>query len=282
MSRIVGVMSSPPLGVVMTVRGAIIDLDGTVYRGNDLCAGAAQGVRSIREAGLDLLFFSNNPLKDGEDYVERLTDFGLDVSPGEACSSGVVTTEYLVENHRDDQVFCIGAEGLREQFRAAGLDVTTTPTETEVLVASWTSEFGFGDMRDALAAVDDDTPFLGTDPDRTFPMEGGTAVPGSGAIIGSVAAVVGRDPDAVLGKPSETALQAALDRLSVGPEECLVVGDRLDTDLRMGDGAGMTTVLVLSGVADRDDIERSDIEPDYVIDSLGAIDSVLAAIDASD
>ncbi|WP_436900671.1 HAD-IIA family hydrolase [Halovenus halobia] len=266
----------------MTVRGAIIDLDGTVYRGKDLCAGAAQGITSIREAGLDLLFFSNNPLKNGDDYVERLTEFGLDVYPGEACSSGVVTTEYLVENHPDDQVFCIGAEGLREQFRAAGLDVTTTPTETEVLVASWTSEFNFGDMRDALAAVDDDTPFLGTDPDRTFPMEDGMAVPGSGAIIGSVAAVVGRDPDAILGKPSETALQAALDRLGVDPEECLVVGDRLDTDLRMGDGAGMTTVLVLSGVADRNDIERSDIEPDYVIDSLGEIDSVLAAIDASD
>lgn len=266
----------------MTVRGAIIDLDGTVYRGDELCAGAANGIEAFRTAGLDILFFSNNPLKDGEDYVRRLTDFGLDVHPGEACSSGVVTTEYLVENHPEDRVFCIGAEGLREQFRAAGLDVTTTPTETDVLVASWTSEFDFGDMRDALAAVDDDTPFLGTDPDRTFPMEDGVAVPGSGAIIGSVAAVVGREPDAVLGKPSDTALQAAVDRLGVDPEECLVVGDRLDTDLRMGDGAGMTTVLVLSGVADRADIERSDIDPDYVIDTLGEIDSVLAALDAAD
>ncbi len=275
-------MLIPPVAFAMTVRGAIIDLDGTVYRGNELCAGAAQGVNSIRNAGLNLLFFSNNPLKDGEDYIERLTDFGLDVHPGEACSSGVVTTEYLVEHHPDDRVFCIGAEGLREQFRAADLDLTTTPTETEVLVASWTGEFDFGDMRDALAAVEEDTAFLGTDPDRTFPMENGTAVPGSGAIIGSVAAVVGRDPDAILGKPSETALQAALDRLGVDPEECLVVGDRLDTDLRMGDRAGMTTVLVLSGVADRDDIARSDIEPDYVIDSLGDIGSVLAAIDADD
>lgn len=265
----------------MTVRGVIIDLDGTVYRGNELCAGAGAGIDALRAAGLDLLFFSNNPLKDGDAYVERLTEFGLDVYPGEACSSGVVTTEYLRDHHDADRVFCIGAEGLREQFRAAGVDVTDDPADTDVLVASWTSEFDFGDMRDALAAVDDDTRFLGTDPDRTFPMEDGTSVPGSGAIIGSVAAVVGRDPDAILGKPSETALRAALDRLGVAPDACLVVGDRLDTDLRLGDRAGMTTVLVLSGVADRADIAESDIDPDYVIDSLGDIDSVLSALDTA-
>lgn len=265
----------------MTVRGAIIDLDGTVYRGGELCSGTTAGIRSLRAAGLDLLFFSNNPLKDGDDYIERLTDLGLDVSSGEACSSGVVTTEYLVENHADEQIFCIGADGLREQFRAADLDVTDDPEATDVLVASWTSEFDFADMRDALAAVDDDTTFLGTDPDRTFPMEGGTEVPGSGAIIGSVAAVVGTDPDAILGKPSEAALDAALDRLGATPSECLVVGDRLDTDLRMGDRAGMTTVLVLTGVSDRADIADSDIEPDYVIDSLGEIGTVLEEITAA-
>jgi HAD superfamily hydrolase (TIGR01450 family) len=259
----------------MTLRGAIIDLDGTVYRGGTLCDGTPAGIQSLRDAGLDLLFFSNNPLKDGDDYVQRLTELGLDVSPGEACSSGVVTTEYLAENHPDDGVFCIGADGLREQFRAADLDVTDEPDAADVLVASWTSEFDFADMRDALAVFDEETAFLGTDPDRTFPMEGDTVVPGSGAIIGSVAAVVGAQPDAILGKPSEAALEAALDRLDAAAPECLIVGDRLDTDLRMGDRAGMTTVLVLTGVSERADIAESDIEPDYVIDSLGDIETVL-------
>jgi len=259
----------------MTLRGAIIDLDGTVYRGGELCTGTAEGIQSLRNAGLDLLFFSNNPLKDGDDYVERLTELGLDVSPGEACSSGVVTTEYLVENHPDGQVFCIGGDGLREQFREADLAVADEPADADVLVASWTSEFDFGDMRDALEAVDDDTAFLGTDPDRTFPMEGGTVVPGSGAIIGSVAAVIGREPDKILGKPSDVALDAALDRLGVSATECLIIGDRLDTDLRMGARAGMTTALVLSGVSDRAAVAESNIDPDYVIDSLGEIGTVI-------
>jgi HAD superfamily hydrolase (TIGR01450 family) len=259
----------------MSLRGAVIDLDGTVYRGGELLDGATAGVERLREAGMDLLFFSNNPVKGGPAYVDRLSGMGLPVSAGEACSAGVVTTEYLAANHADDRVFCIGADGLRDQFAAADLELTDDPHASDVLVASWTPEFDYGDMRDALAAVDDGTAFLGTDPDRTFPMENDTVVPGSGSIIGSVAAVVGRDPDAILGKPSEHARAAAMERLGVDPAECLIVGDRLDTDLLMGDRAGMTTVLVLSGVSDRGDIPESEVDPDYVIEGLGEIGTVL-------
>lgn len=259
----------------MTVRGAIIDLDGTVYRGGELLDGTQSGIERLREAGLDVLFFSNNPLKDGDAYVKRLSEMGLDVYEGEACSAGVVTTEYLSEHHAGDRIFCIGEEGLRNQFLEAGLTLTDDPATADVLVASWTPAFDYQDMRDALAAVDEETVFLGTDPDRTFPMENDRVVPGSGSIIGSVASVVGREPDAILGKPSEQALAAATDRLGVDPANSLIVGDRLDTDLRMGDRAGMTTVLVLSGVSSRADIETSDVDPDYVIEGLGEIESVL-------
>lgn len=259
----------------MTVRGAIIDLDGTVYRGGDLLDGTAAGIESIRDAGLDILFFSNNPLKDGEAYVDRLQQLGIDVNPGEACSAGVVTTEYLVENHKEAIIFPIGEDGLCEQFLDAGLTVTDDPSEATVLVASWTPAFDFDDMRDALNAAENDIPFYGTDPDRTFPMENDTVVPGSGAIIGSVAAVIGAEPDRILGKPSDAALNAALNRLGTDPEKTLIVGDRLDTDLTMGDRAGMTTVLVLSGVTDESEIADHEVDPDFVIDRLGDIDTVL-------
>lgn len=255
--------------------GAIIDLDGTVYRGGTLLPGAPDGVRSLRNAGLKILFFSNNPIRDGESYASHLTELGIPTDAREACSSGVVTTEYLRENHENDRILLIGAEGLREQIQAAGLELTATPTEADVLVASWTPEFDYADMQDALDAMDDGVAFLGTDPDRTFPAEDGTQVPGSGAIIGAVSATVDRDPDAVLGKPSEAALEFALGRLGVDPESCLVVGDRLDTDLAMGDRAGMTTVLVETGIVDPGDIPSSPVDPDYVIDSLGDIDEVL-------
>lgn len=262
----------------MSYRGAIVDLDGTVYRGGNPLPGAASGVDALRAAGIEPLFFSNNPLRDGEEYVTHLGEMGIDARPGEACSAGVVTTEYLRDHHADESIFLIGAPGLREQFERAELMLTGDPTAADVLVVSWTADFEFEDMRDALAAIGRETTFLGTDPDRTFPGENSTVVPGSGAIIGAVSATVGRDPDAILGKPSQVALDVALDRLGVPPEDSLVVGDRLDTDLALGERAGMTTVLVLSGVADRADIADSAVDPDYVIEGLGDIDRVLESI----
>jgi HAD superfamily hydrolase (TIGR01450 family) len=264
----------------MELNGAVVDLDGTVYRGGVLLGGARDAVDRLRDSGLSLLFFSNNPTKDGAAYVDHLSELGVDARPGEAASAGDVTTSYLRANHADDGVLFVGSDGLRDQLEAADLRVTDDPAETDVLLGSWTPSFDYRDMDAALQAVDDETTFLGTDPDRTFPRENGGIEPGSGAIIHSLAATVGREPDAILGKPSEQALTLARERLGVPPSECLVVGDRLSTDLALGDRAGMTTVLVLTGVTDRSDIEASDVDPDYVIDSLGDIDEVLQAFDA--
>jgi len=260
----------------MALNGAVVDLDGTVYRGDSLVDGARAGLERLRSAGLSLLFVSNNPTRSGDDYVERLTSFGLDARAGEALSAGDLTVNYLRENYDGSEVFLVGAPGLRDQMVEAGLSLTEDPEATDVLVGSWTEDFDYGDMDAALQAVDDDTVFLGTDPDRTFPREDGRVEPGSGAVIGALAATVGRDPEEMLGKPSRNAARQVTDRLGVEPEECLVVGDRPSTDLAMGEQAGMTTVLVLSGVTDRGALAESDIDPDYVIDTLGAIDRVLA------
>ena len=258
----------------MTLAGAIVDLDGTVYLGDTLFPGVSDAIDRLRAAGLDILFFSNNPTRGGGAYVDRLQDLGVDVRPGEACSAGDVTTQYLERHHADDAIMLVGSAGLRDQFRQAGLALAADPDETEVLVGSWTREFGYGDMLAALHAVDADTVFLGSDPDRTVPAEG-DEIPGSGAVVGALAATVGRDPDAVLGKPSDAALEFALDRLGASPSECLVVGDRLGTDVALGERAGMTTALALSGVTDADEVAGSDVDPDHVLDSLADIGTVL-------
>ena len=264
----------------MGLNGAVVDLDGTVYRGGTLIEGARNGVESLRAAGLSLLFFSNNPTKDGRTYVDHLSGLGIDARPGEAASAGDVTTSYLRANHGDDGVLFVGADGLRDQLGAADVRLTEDPADTDVLLGSWTPSFGYEDMNAALQAVDDGTTFLGTDPDRTFPGENGSLEPGSGAIIDALAATVGKQPDTILGKPSEQALALATERLDAPPDECLVVGDRLSTDLAMGARAGMTTVLVLTGVCDRTDVSTSDVDPDFVIDRLGDIDDVVRVLDS--
>ncbi|MDS0276877.1 HAD-IIA family hydrolase [Halomicroarcula sp. S1AR25-4] len=262
----------------MTVRGVIVDLDGTVYHGDRLLPGAAAAIDRLRERGLSLCFFSNNPLHDGTEYVERLSELGVDARPGEACSSAVVTREYLDANHAGDGVFVVGAPSLRDRVRTTRAKLVSDPRAADALLASWTDEFHYRDMVDALRALDDETVFLGTDPDPTFPDEDGNPTPGSGAIIRAISGVVERDPDLVLGKPSDVAVEAALERVGCSAEECLVVGDRLDTDVAMGERAGMQTALVRSGVSDDADVERSEVTPDHVVDSLADVDGVLDAI----
>lgn len=259
----------------MSYRGAVVDVDGTVLRGDSLLTGAAAGVDALRSAGLDLLFLSNNPTKTAGGYAGKLRSLGLDVDDDEVMTATTVATDYLERHHRDDRLFVVGETPLRDRLDDAGLERTADPAAADVVVGSIDREFDYGDLTASLQALEDGSAtFVGTDRDRTIPTESGV-VPGSGAIVGAMAAVSGRDPDEMLGKPSSETTTLALDRLGVAPEDCLLVGDRLDTDVAMGNRAGMTTALVLTGVTDRSDLADADVEPDHVVDSLGEIPGVL-------
>jgi HAD superfamily hydrolase (TIGR01450 family) len=260
----------------MSYRGAILDLDGTVYRGDAALPGARDAVSALREAGLSVLFASNNPTKSDGAYVDRLNEMGFSVDASEVLSAGTVTTEYLLEHHAGAAVYLVGSPGLREQFVAAGVHLVDDATAADVFVASWDRDFGYGDLTAGLRALDgSDTAFLGSDPDRTVPTSDDRVVPGSGAIIGAIEAAAGREVDHILGKPSPETIAAATDALGVPAADCLLVGDRLDTDIAMGERAGMTTVLVLSGVTDRATVAASDVRPDHVLDSLADVPALL-------
>ncbi len=258
----------------MEFRGAVLDVDGTVVRGDEPIPGAPDGYQHLRGAGVEPLFVSNNPTKPAAAYVDRLANAGFDVDADRVFTAGTVTTGYLRRHHADDDLLVIGEEGLLEQFAAAGLSVTDEVAAADALVVSIDREFDYDDLCTALWALDRGIPFIGTDPDVVIPAPE-RDVPGSGAVIRAVAGVAERDPDVVLGKPSDPAVELVREHLPYPPERCLVVGDRLDTDVALGNRAGMTTVLVRSGVTDDETLARSEITPDHVLDHLGEIDHVI-------
>ena len=259
----------------MTYRGVVLDVDGTVVRGDDPIPGAAEGLDRLQAAGCRRLFVSNNPTKRPPAYADRLRRAGFDVAAEEIVTAGTVTTTYLADRHADDALVVVGEPALVEQLTDAGLTVVTDGTRADTVVLSIDRSFDYDRLCAAFRACDHrNVTLVGTDPDMVIPAAEGD-VPGSGAIINAVAGVVGRDPDVVLGKPSDPALRIVGDRLGVPPSECLVVGDRLDTDIALGDRAGMTTALVRTGVTDDDDVARSDVTPDYVLDSLAEVDRLL-------
>ncbi|WP_284013695.1 HAD-IIA family hydrolase [Halobaculum litoreum] len=258
------------------IRGVVLDVDGTVVRGRDPLPGAPAALSRLRAWGLSICFCSNNPTKGPPAYVERLAAAGIDAAESEVVTAADSTVAYLREHHADDALYVLGEDGLIEQLEAAGLAVATDHADATAGVVSIDRSFDYDDLATALWALGDGTPYVGTDPDRVIPAPE-AFVPGSGAVINAVSGVLDHEPDAVLGKPSATARDLVLDSLGVPAEECLVVGDRLDTDVALGAEAGMTTALVLTGVADRDDVAASPYDPDYVLADLSELDDVLAA-----
>jgi len=267
------------------VGAVVFDVDGTLLRGREPLPGACEAVAAVRDAGMPVLFVSNNPVDPPVAYARRLRDAGLSATPDEVVTSGVVTADYLAREHPAADTFVVGEAGLVAMLEERNVAAVEDPRRAEVVLASIDRSFDYDRLATALLAFDAGDPvFLGTDPDRTIPGEDGP-LPGSGAIVEAVASVAGRPPDRVLGKPDRATREAVLGRLDVAPGRCLVVGDRVDTDVALGARAGMETALVLSGVTGRADLDRANPDrseegapdhpqetvPDHVLDSVAAV-----------
>lgn len=253
----------------------ILDLDGTVYLGDNLIDGAETTVRTLREAGIEVMFLTNKAIARRQDYAEKLTRLGIPTDTDQVINSGWVTARYIKQQYPEQTAFVIGEDPLVEEFDTVGIP-TRTETSGDLLVASMDREFTYQKLELALETVDEETPFLATNPDRTCPTENG-AIPDAAAMIGAVEGVTGQSVDEVLGKPSASMLEVVLDKLNLGAENCLMVGDRLETDIEMGARTGMDTALVLTGVTDKSAVTDSTVTPDYVLESIGELDTVVEA-----
>lgn len=163
---------------------------------------------------------------------------------------------------------------LRNESCRVGINLTDDSGAADVLVVSLDRNITYDSLTFALRTLDSEILFVATNLDSTRPNEDGE-LPSTGAIIGAIHGMTGHEPDIIPGEPSEETANVALRLLDVLPSDCLLVGDRLDTDIEMGISAGITTVLTLSGVITKSDPDDADVSPDHIIDSLQDIDTVL-------
>ena len=251
----------------------ILDLDGTVYLGDKLIPGAGDTVQLLREEVGEVLFLTNKAIARRSDYSEKLRRLGIDVERSDVVNSGWVTAQYVSERFPSAAAFVVGEAPLLEEFREAGV-TTVTEEPGDIVVASMDRHFDYDTLETALRTLEGGAPFLATNPDRTCPTEKG-AIPDAAGMIGAIEGVTGQTVDEVLGKPSATMVETALGEVGADPKDCLMVGDRIETDIRMGDRAGMTTVLVLTGVTDREMIADVNVDPDHVLDSIADVEALL-------
>lgn len=252
--------------------GYVFDLDGTIYLGADLLPGAARLVRALRDLERKVVFVSNNPTRDPEDYARKLSDLGLPTSPSDVINTVVTTTDWLAANAPDATVFPVSEEPLKRALRERGIRISEDPEEIEIVIASYDREFAYRKLQIAFDAIRGPrrARLIATNPDRFCPLPDGGGEPDAAAITAAIEACTGASCEVHFGKPGPVMLHAIADALELSPEDCVLTGDRLTTDIRAAREASMASALVLTGETDRRALEdvADDERPDYVLDRI--------------
>jgi arabinose operon protein AraL len=254
-------------------QGYILDLDGTVYRGEHAIPGAAAAIAELRRCACRVILVTNHPTQRREAVAAKLNRLGIPASPDEVINASFALAHYLVRHMPDASVFAIGEPPLLEELAAANLHLSDRPDEIDVVVASLDRAFNYDKLAIAFRALRRGARFLATNADASYPVEGGE-LPHSGAIIGALEGCTGRRVEVVVGKPSAWTAEMALEQLGLPASACLVVGDRLETDIAMGRQAGIPTALVLTGVTRVEDLAQGVVVPDFVLHSLADLPGV--------
>jgi HAD superfamily hydrolase (TIGR01450 family) len=248
-------------------RAYIFDLDGTVYLGDTLLPTAAETILALKAASRRTVFLSNNPTHTREEYAAKLRRLGLPVAPDDVINSSVVMVDFLRQRMPGARLAVLGEEPLERELLAAGFSLTDKPREAQAVIASFDRTFTYRKLQLAFDAIRAGARFFATNPDRYCPVPGG-GEPDCAAIIAAVEACTGVHVEAVVGKPSQYMIDAILNALQLPAGECIMTGDRLETDVEMGINAGMDAALVLTGATPAEALAGSPIKPTYVLRKL--------------
>lgn len=269
----------------MTLDGFVFDLDGTVYLGEAALPGAVETIAHLRARAKRVLFVSNKPLQPRQAYADKLTRLGIPAGPDDVITSGYVLGYHLARHFPDLATYVIGEPALLDELRAHGLHIlgefddqdpkeVIQPDGVDAVVVAFDRTLDYRKLNTAYQALVRGARFFATNADKTCPMPGG-GIPDAGATIAALEHLTGRKLELLAGKPSALIMEVALSRLALPPERCLMVGDRLETDMLMGQQAGMKTAAVLSGASTRADVARMERQPDFVLENIGEIPHVL-------
>lgn len=247
--------------------GYIFDLDGTIYLGDILLPGAPELLAALRAEGRKIAFLSNNPTRTREQYVDKLRGFGLEAELSEVVNSSHVMVQWLLEHAPGATLFVCGEPPLVGELVDAGFPMSEEAGKIDFVVASFDRTFVYHKLQVAFDAIRAGARLVATNPDRFCPVPGG-GEPDAAAIIAAIEACTNSRCEVNVGKPSPIMARTVSNMLGLAPERCIMVGDRLMTDIKMGADAGMATALVLTGDSTRADLPTAPAQPTYVIDAL--------------
>ena len=264
-------MNNEPL---LNVKCFLLDMDGTFNLGDQLIDGSLRFIETLNELGRDYLFLTNNSSKHRRQYAEKISRLGLPVSEEKVFTSGEATALYLKQEQPSSPVYVVGTPALEEEFRQHGFQLEQN--NPQCIVLGFDTTLTYQKLWKLCDFVRAGLPYIATHPDLNCPTETGF-MPDIGAVIAFVRASTGREPDLVVGKPNRMIIDAVSRKLGLKIEEMAMVGDRLYTDIALGQTSGVTTCLVWSGETRPEDLANSPFQPTYTFTNLGAVADWLKA-----
>ncbi len=249
----------------------LLDMDGTIYLDHTLFPGTIPFLTAVKERGARYLYLTNNSSKSVNAYVKKLESLGISATADEFLTSTDATILYLKKHYAEEtKMYAFGTASFREQLREAGIRITETPDEdVSVLVMGFDTELAFQKLEDACILLNRGADYIATNPDIVCPTWYGS-VPDCGSISQILKNATGRMPR-FIGKPEPEMILLAIERAGVSPDEAVMIGDRVYTDIASGVNAGIDTILVLSGEGTVEDVERSDKKPTYILEDISEV-----------
>lgn len=251
--------------------GLLVDLDGVVWIGREMVPGSVDALRSLIEAGMEIVFVTNNPGKPAVEYARRLAGAGVEVDSARIVTAGEATAELAAKRSKPgDTAFAIGAPAFHDTVAAAGLTLLEGEAgrEADIVLVSGHRGFDYEELLTATLALQGGAALLATSRDPTLPMPGG-AWPGTGSILAAVETASGATAE-IGGKPEPHLFAMARERIA-GAERVAMVGDRVSSDVEGGRRAGLETILVLSGATSSEQANAATPAPDHVVADLAAL-----------
>jgi 4-nitrophenyl phosphatase len=260
------------------IKVVILDLDGVIYRGHTPLPGASDVTKWLAAHDYQVYYFTNNSTKTRESYVELLAGYGVATDVDHIVTSASLTARYFADNGLlPATVLVVGEEGLPQELRSVGVRVVRRRGKRPIgyVVVGMDRKFTYRKLHEAQQAIRSGAKFIATNRDATYPVEG-NVIPGGGSIVAAVATAAETEP-LVIGKPSPEAGRLICHQAGVRPEEALMVGDRLETDIEMGRRAGLLTCLVLTGISTAEEAQAlpAASRPQWIVDGMEQVPDLL-------
>ncbi|MEN8097917.1 MAG: TIGR01457 family HAD-type hydrolase [Chloroflexota bacterium] len=251
-----------------TNKNLITDMDGVLVKGKELIPGADTFISKLQKQRREYLVLTNNSRFTPRDLAHRLAAVGLEIPPERIFTSALATAQFLQSQRSNGTAFVVGESGLTEAVHEVGYVITDLSPDYVVL--GETEAYHYGAITKAIRLIEAGAQFIATNPDTSGPTEHGI-VPGCGAMASLIEKATGKSPFFV-GKPNPLMMRTALNFLDIHSEDTVMIGDRMDTDIIAGVESGLETILVLTGVTRREEIQRYPYRPTWVLESIADIE----------